>query len=118
MADDDRERRRQIAAAAFAARRGELGLTQQQVAERAGVAVRTVHNAESGEKWPNALTRGRLERAVRWATGELSRLASPPRRAPSPELLERVSQLTPEERQWLLDWLRRQDRGPAQCADG
>lgn len=102
---DDKQRRRQMAAAAFAARRGELGMTQQQVAERAGVAIRTVHNAESGEKWPNALTRTRLEKAVKWPPGQLSRLESPPKTGLDPRLRAELEKLTHDQREYVLGWL-------------
>lgn len=72
---DDMKRRREIARHAYIARRGELGLTQEQVARRGDIVVRTVQNFESG-KWPNARSRARLEKAVDWPPGEIDRVAS------------------------------------------
>lgn len=74
MADDTMKRRREIAARAFAERRRELGLTQEQVAQRGGIVVRTVQGFEAG-RWPNHSSRARLEEAVGWAPGEIDRVA-------------------------------------------
>lgn len=56
------------------ARRGSLGLTQEQLAERAGVTVKTIYNLESGGRWPQARTRGAIEAALRWRPGDLVRI--------------------------------------------
>lgn len=53
------------------ARRGALGLTQEQLAERAGVTVKTVYNLEAGGRWPQARTRGAVEAALQWRSGDL-----------------------------------------------
>ncbi|WP_158088735.1 helix-turn-helix domain-containing protein [Thermoactinospora rubra] len=58
------------------ARRGELGLTQQQLAARAGVDVKTIYNLESGERWPQAATRGKIEKALGWVGGALEDIAA------------------------------------------
>lgn len=105
MADDDRERRRKVAAAAFAARRGELGMTQQDVAAAADVAVKTVHNFESAGRWPNSRTRRALERAVRWASDEITRRAAPPKPDLDPSLQARLETLTDAQRAYLIEWL-------------
>ncbi|WP_170180805.1 helix-turn-helix domain-containing protein [Actinomadura pelletieri] len=68
--DVDRERVAKYAVA----RRGSLGLTQEQVAERAGVTVKTIYNLESGERWPQARTRAAVEEALRWRLGDLARI--------------------------------------------
>ncbi|RFS81730.1 helix-turn-helix domain-containing protein [Actinomadura spongiicola] len=68
--DVDRERVAKYAVA----RRGSLGLTQEQVAERAGVTVKTIYNLESGERWPQARTRAAVEEALRWRPGDLARV--------------------------------------------
>ena len=75
MADDTMRRRRELVARRFADRRDQLGLTQEKVAQRADVAVRTVANFESQGRWPNVRTRTRLERAVEWPPGEIARIA-------------------------------------------
>ncbi|TDD60910.1 transcriptional regulator [Actinomadura rubrisoli] len=59
----------------IAARRGELGLTQEEVAERAEVDRKTIYNLEAAERWPQAKTRSRIERALRWYPGDLQRAA-------------------------------------------
>ncbi|HEX2315867.1 MAG TPA: helix-turn-helix transcriptional regulator [Thermomonospora sp.] len=56
------------------ARRGSLGLTQEQLAERAGVTVKTVYNLEAGGRWPQARTRGAIESALGWQPGDLVRI--------------------------------------------
>jgi transcriptional regulator with XRE-family HTH domain len=103
MADEMR-RRRDAARHAFTARRGDLGLTQEQVAHRGEIVVRTVQNFEKG-KWPNARTRARLERAVAWPLGEIARLAGGPAPSLPAELLEQASQLSPAARQRLKEYL-------------
>ncbi|WP_051712312.1 helix-turn-helix domain-containing protein [Spirillospora albida] len=67
----DRER----VAKYVAARRGALGLTQERLAERAGVTIKTVYNLEAGERWPQARTRSAIEDALRWRAGDLVRIA-------------------------------------------
>ncbi|MBW8482232.1 helix-turn-helix domain-containing protein [Actinomadura parmotrematis] len=57
------------------ARRGALGLTQERLAERAGVTVKTVYNLEGGGRWPQARTRSALEAALDWEPGDLGRIA-------------------------------------------
>ncbi|GAA4105903.1 MULTISPECIES: helix-turn-helix domain-containing protein [Actinomadura] len=57
------------------ARRGALGLTQERLAERAGVTVKTVYNLESAERWPQARTRAAIEEALEWRPGDLVRIA-------------------------------------------
>ena len=104
MPDDTMRRRRRIAADAFRARRGELDLTQEQVAAAAGVHTRTVQNLES-HRWPNPATLARLEKAVGWPPGEMRRLAAPPVPFMDPQLLDRVSELDEGEREWLISWL-------------
>lgn len=55
-------------------RRGELGLTQQELADAAEVAVGTVVALESGRRWPQAANRSALEKALRWSNGDLMRV--------------------------------------------
>ena len=66
------------AARAVAARRGELAMTQQELAAAAGVDSKTIYNLESRGRWPIARTRASIEKALDWPSGELDRLASPP----------------------------------------
>ena len=101
---DDMRRRRQISRLAFIARRGELGITQEEAARRGRVAVRTVQNFEAG-RWPNPSTRARLEKAVEWPPGEIHRMSLPPQPYIDPQLLDRVSELSEEAREWLISWL-------------
>ena len=103
MADDDSlfRRRRKNTARAFTTRRGELHLTQEDVAARAGVSVRTVQGFEAGT-WPNPATKARLEKAVGWPPGEIARLAAPPVPFIDPQLLDRVSELSDDELEALL----------------
>lgn len=57
------------------ARRGVIGLTQRELAERAGVDIKTINNLESGERWPQVKTRAAVERELQWSTGDLLRIA-------------------------------------------
>jgi transcriptional regulator with XRE-family HTH domain len=111
MSSDTMSERHKRAAQAFTDRRGGLGLTQEDIAREAGIAVRTVQNFESG-RWPNPKTRGLLERAVRWPAGEIARLASPPRPRIDPQLLDRVRELDPDDREWMAEWLRSLGKDP------
>lgn len=112
---DDMKRRRQRVAAAFVKRRSELKLTQEQVAQRGGIVVRTVQNFEAG-RWPNRRSRALLEEVVGWPPGEIERLAEPPKPEPDPKLVELASQLTDEEAAALIALLRR--RRDEQARDG
>lgn len=114
MADADRRRRIKVAAAAFAARRGDLGLTQEDIPRRGGPSVRTVINFESQGTLPNARSRARLERAVEWPLGEIGRIAAGPAPDFDPKLLAELRQLTPDQREWLMEWL----QGHGGPADG
>lgn len=67
---------RHRAARAAAARRGELGMTQQELAGAAGVDTKTIWSLETGGRWPIARTRARIEKALSWPQGELDRIAS------------------------------------------
>lgn len=120
--DDDLVSRRQNAAAAFIQRRGELNMTQEQVADAAGVVLRTVQNFEYGV-WPNPRTRARLERAVGWSPGEISRLASPAKAYIDPQLLDRARELDDEQAEWMIRFLeeqllRKRDGGRGRSASG
>ena len=57
-------------------RRGVLRLTQQKLADRAGVSLRTVVSFETYRSWPHARTLGQLERlGLNWPVGYLRELA-------------------------------------------
>jgi len=114
---DEMKRRRQRAAAAFTARRGELGLTQEDVAERGQIAPRTVVGFESQGKWPNPRSRARLEKAVGWASGEIARIASAAAPDLDPVLVDLASKLTDAEAEALIRFLRQsRDEGPDRSA--
>lgn len=66
----DRER----VARYVAARRGSLGLSQEQLATKAGVDIKTLWNLETGDRWPQAKTRARIEAALGWDEGDILRL--------------------------------------------
>ncbi|GAA2085190.1 hypothetical protein GCM10009780_25020 [Actinomadura alba] len=80
------------------ARRGEVGLTQQGLADRAGVDIKTIYNLESGERWPQAKTRGALEAVLSWYPGDLQRIAE----GGEPVVYERP----PSRRELLADYIR------------
>ncbi len=60
---------------AVAARRGALGMTRQELADAAGVDLKTVYNLESGTRWPIARTRVAISRALRWEGDALAGMA-------------------------------------------
>jgi transcriptional regulator with XRE-family HTH domain len=75
----------QRAGRAVAARRGELGLTQQELADDAGVDIKTVYNLESGQRWPISKNRAAIAVALRWEPDALTVIAggSEPETRPS-----------------------------------
>lgn len=83
--------------AAVVIRRSELGLTQKQLAAKAGVAERTVQNLEAGTH-PQPLIRGKIEKALGWPPGEMERIVWGADPQPKPEL---------DDDQALLEDLRR-----------
>lgn len=70
MSREDRQR----VADLVRARRGKLDLSQEELAAKAGVSLRTVTNIESGRTWPIATNRSKLEGALGWADGDLVRI--------------------------------------------
>lgn len=52
-------------------RRAALGLSQRELADLAGVDVKTVYNLESAGRWPQAKNRHKLESALGWADGDM-----------------------------------------------
>jgi transcriptional regulator with XRE-family HTH domain len=69
---------------AAAARRGELELTQAELAARAGVDAKTIYNLEAGGRKPIARSRARIETALGWPSGHLEQLARGPEPEPGP----------------------------------
>jgi len=57
-----------------AARRGEMGYTQREFAETAGVALNTYALCERGRSFPHVSTQRKLERALQWPAGTLDAL--------------------------------------------
>jgi len=51
-------------AAAVIIRRGELGLTQDALAAKAGVSVRTIRSLEAGRTWPQARSLAAIARVL------------------------------------------------------
>lgn len=52
-------------------RRGQLGMTQQDLADAAGVDLKTVYNMESGLRWPRVKNRTAIAAALGWPTSAL-----------------------------------------------
>ena len=76
---------RQKAARAVMARRGELGMDRRELADAAGIDPKTLYNLEVKGRWPIAVTRARIETALRWPSGEMERMAAE-QSEPEPEL--------------------------------
>lgn len=94
---------RQRAARAVAVRRGELGMTQQELASKAGVDVKTVGSLETRGRWPIARSRVSIERALGWSSGELTRIAE---RGLDPAIPPEVRQkimAAPRDDEWKRD---------------
>jgi transcriptional regulator with XRE-family HTH domain len=65
-------------------------MTQQELADRAGVDLKTIYNLESGTRWPIAKTRAAVSAALRWEGDALTAIAdgnpaSEPTAAPEPD---------------------------------
>jgi transcriptional regulator with XRE-family HTH domain len=58
------------------ARRGELGMTQEQLAVAAGVDEKTIRTLESGVRWPWTRNRAAIEQALGWPPLALERIAA------------------------------------------
>lgn len=67
---------RRRAARAVTARRGELGMTQGELAAAAGVDIKTIGSLERRGRWPIARTRALIEKGLGWPVGELERIAA------------------------------------------
>ena len=75
-------------------------MTQQELADRAGVDVKTVGSLEARGRWPIARTRAVIERALHWPSGEMERIAE---REEEPDIIppglrEHVRKLLPPDR--------------------
>lgn len=57
------------------ARRGELRYSQRELAERAGVDIKTINSLEAASRWPQATKRAAIEDALHWRSGSLLRIA-------------------------------------------
>ena len=68
---------RQAACRLVRVQRGELGLTQQEVADRAGVNIDTVSDVERGVVRPRTGTLAAIARALQLDAAELQPLAEP-----------------------------------------
>jgi transcriptional regulator with XRE-family HTH domain len=90
---------------AVAARRGELGMTRQELADAAGVDVKTVFNLESGTRWPIAKTRAAVSAALGWGGDALAAIsdgsAPPASRDDTPDELP----VSPAMREAMQDFL-------------
>lgn len=107
------------AGAAVADRRGELGMTQKQLADESGVAERTIGSLERGIRWPNARNRARIDTALGWPAGELHRIATrederPRHRPVSDELRRLIVEHLPdvEDQRWVIGILEGTKRRP------
>lgn len=73
------------------ARRGELGMDRQELAKKARVDPKTLYWLETGQKWPIAVTRAKVEKALGWASGEMERIRAAAGAEPeAPDVLAEV----------------------------
>ena len=84
---------------------GERGLTQEALAEKAGVDPTTVNAFLKGRNWPQVRTRAKLEVALGWPVGMLAQIAAgqePPVTRPKDALeLRRLITEAQDELTWL-----------------
>ncbi|WP_158079238.1 helix-turn-helix domain-containing protein [Actinomadura sp. CNU-125] len=71
---DDRSRRDRVARYVIA-RRGQLGVSQRELADRAGLNPKTVFDVEQGKRSTTPKTHQKLEPALGWERGDLARIA-------------------------------------------
>jgi transcriptional regulator with XRE-family HTH domain len=71
-------------------RRGVLGLTQQQLAEKAGIDTGTISSLELGQTWPWAKNRSRIDQALGWRPGSLEEV----RHGGEPTLVDEPQQVS------------------------
>lgn len=55
-------------------------MTQRELAMTAEVDIKTIYNLESGERWPQAGTRAKIEKALGWTMGSLEAFTEGPER--------------------------------------
>lgn len=76
MTDSPTEEALRAAGSMVLARRGELGLTQEEAAGRAGVDADTLSGMENGKRWPWPRNVAAIARALDLDAAELQRIAS------------------------------------------
>lgn len=101
---------------AVIARRGELDMTQAELASAAGVDTKTIGSLETRGRWPIARTRARIEKALRWPAGELDRLATEEPQPPVPrDILDAIeANVPPADRRRVIEAVERELRGESQ----
>ena len=87
------------------ARRGELNMTQEQLAAAAGVDEKTIRTLEAGMRWPWTRNRVAIEKALGWEPLTLERVAAGEGASPSAATID-LSVLTPWERQVFLTFVK------------
>jgi transcriptional regulator with XRE-family HTH domain len=73
---------------AVEARRGELGMTQQELADAAGVDLKTVYNLESGGRRPIARVRAAISGVLGWSDGALAAVPARDDGPPDPDVFQ------------------------------
>lgn len=76
-------------------------MTQQELADAAGVDIKTIGNLESRGRWPIARTRARIEKALGWEPGELQHIAEAEPKEPEipPTLMATIRRTLPPDDQ-------------------
>jgi DNA-binding XRE family transcriptional regulator len=57
-------------------RRGEMGMTQEELATAAHLDLKTIYNLESGKRWPIARNRVKIAAALKWPPEALAEIRS------------------------------------------
>jgi len=81
-------------------------MTQEQLAERAGVKAETISRIETGKAQPSIMVLARITAALDCAMGQILDASSLPEDESEAHLLELWRELNPKARQGLLDLLR------------
>lgn len=76
ISTDEIDHRTAVAGAAVQARREELGLTREDIADHAIIDRTALTALERGVSWPDEDVRARIEKALRWPSGTLDRIHS------------------------------------------